>query len=369
MSYKLYLVVLFFVFVGCERTELDFSNTLNEKNKIVGESITLKNLEYKNLIKNELTNIKVYSMDSSLQRWYYIKDIDYVIEGNKIRRTVNSSIPNFINHHVIYNPNGTFTFNYSPKNPPLTIPYQIYVDYNFLDTVQIQGKFSSDFLSLRLKEKLKNKEQIRIGALGTSITSGAHTLDHYYNNSDKDTYPYLISKMIEKVYRVDVVTKNYSNNGASASVTSDSVLDILQDENDLVFIEFGMNDHIYSFWSSRLEDFKMNMEKLVQEFQHRNIDVILVGFFQQNKNWDHEFPESTSAYNNVLQGLALNYGVYFADVNKEFSKYSEEKIIQDFCGDYLHHPTSFGHKLYYKTIIPVFLSDEFSDGYIYGLLN
>ena len=71
----------------------------------------------------------------------------------------------------------------------------------------------------------------------------------------------------------------------------------------------------------------------------------------------------------MLQGLALNYGVYFADVNKEFSKYSQEKIIQDFCGDYLHHPTSFGHKLYYKTIIPVFLSDEFSDGYIYGLLN
>ena len=97
MSYKLYVIILFFVFVGCDRTELDFSNTLNEKNEIVGESITLKNLEYKNLIKNELTNIKVYSIDSSLQREYYIKDIDYVIEGNKIRRTVNSSIPNFIN--------------------------------------------------------------------------------------------------------------------------------------------------------------------------------------------------------------------------------------------------------------------------------
>ena len=207
-------------------------------------------------------------------------------------------------------------------------------------------------MSLRLKEKLKNKEQIRIGALGTSITSGAHTLDNYYNNSDKDTYPYLISKMIKNVYGVDVVTNNYSNNGASASVTSDSILDILHDENDLVFIEFGMNDHLYSYWSSRLEDFKMNMEKLVQEFQQRNIDVILVGFFQQNKKWDNEFPESTSAYNNVLQGLASNYGVYFADVNKEFSKYSEGKIIQDFCGDYLHHPTSFGHKLYYKTIIP-----------------
>ena len=145
MSYKFYIIILFFVFVGCDRTELDFSNTLNEKNEIVGESITLKNLEYKNLIKNELTNIKVYSIDSSLQRGYYIKDIDY----------------------------------------------------NFFDTVQIQGKFSSDFLSLRLKEKLKNKEQIRIGALGTSITSGAHTLDHYYNNSDKDTYPYLISKMLK----------------------------------------------------------------------------------------------------------------------------------------------------------------------------
>ena len=75
MSYKLYVIILFFVFVGCDRTELDFSNTLNEKNEIVGESITLKNLEYKNLKKNELTNIKVYSIDSSLQREYYIKDI------------------------------------------------------------------------------------------------------------------------------------------------------------------------------------------------------------------------------------------------------------------------------------------------------
>ena len=108
---------------------------------------------------------------------------------------------------------------------------------------------------------------------------------------------------------------------------------------------------------------------LIDKFQQSGTNVIIVGFFQQNQNWDLEFEGSTFIFNQVLSNLAKKYNCYFADINGEFSKYSQKKINEDLCGDFMHHPTSFGHLLYYKTLIPVFLSENKSDGFVYDLLK
>jgi hypothetical protein len=75
------------------------------------------------------------------------------------------------------------------------------------------------------------------------------------------------------------------------------------------------------------------------------------------------------AYNQSLYNLAKKHNCYFADINKEFSKYNQTKIKQDLCGDFIHYPTSFGHLLYHKTIIPVFLDKEVSVAFVYSLVN
>ena len=362
------LFLLFFIFFGCITDKEN--NYLEAKSyKIIGESLVFNNTEGNCLIKNNISNLTLYSIDSKRNRIYYKENIDYVVTKNRIKRTINSSIPNFAGHNVVTNLEGTFTFGYSPRNPSLTIPFHVYADYNFEDVETVYGEFNKNFLSPSLKEKLNNKEDIKIGSIGTSITSGAHTLEKFYFDSDKQSYIYLLANAINKIYKNDVSVKNYSQGGSSVSDAFNLLPTMLEDKNDIIVIEFGMNDHIGSNWSANISSFEDKLGTLIDKFQQSGTNVIIVGFFQQNQNWDLEFEGSTFIFNQVLSNLAKKYNCYFADINGEFSKYSQKKINEDLCGDFMHHPTSFGHLLYYKTLIPVFLSENKSDGFVYDLLK
>ncbi|MNQ98430.1 GDSL-like Lipase/Acylhydrolase [compost metagenome] len=320
------------------------------------------------MTKENISDLKIYSIDSTRNKHFWKENIDYIVKNNKISRTSNSNIPNFGKHNVIYN-NNSFTFSASPRNPPLNIPFQIYADYKFFDFEYIKGEYDKTYLSTPLKDKLKNKEQIKIGVIGTSITAGAHTLEQFYHNSDKESYPYLLAKGVEKLYGNNISITNYSKSGSSIDYLATVFQKVIEDGNDLVLIEFGMNDHLYSSWELEMPRFESNISSAIEKFKAHNIDVVIVGFFQQNPQWDLEFLNSTLAYNQLLFKLGEKYNCYFADVNKEFSRYSQTKINQDFCGDFMHHPTSFGHLLYYKTIIPAFLKKEVTDGFLYSLIN
>lgn len=363
-----YLFFLFLVFVmGCTKDEANREESSNPK--MVGETLVLTDLIENSLIKEEISNLKLYSIDNNRNQVYYKENVDYVVSKNRVKRIVNSSIPNFSKHSVVFNIDGTFTFSPLPRNPSLIIPFQVYADYNFKDLESIQGRFDSNLLSFDIKEKLKNKKQLKIATIGTSISAGAHTLEKFYHDNDIQTYPHLIAKAIKTIHGSDCVVTNYSKDGSSIEDIFSMFPAILQEQNDLVFIEFGMNDHISSNWLVRQASFEKKMAELIETFHENKTDVVLVGFFQQNDLWDLEFKGSTRAYNQSISELAKKYSCYFADVNSEFSKYPQSKINQDLCGDFMHHPTSFGHLLYYKTIIPIFLKNDVNDGFVYNLVN
>lgn len=363
-----YLFFLILVSIlGCTKDEANSREVPDSK--MVGETFVLKELEENYLIKNKINGLKLYSIDNNRNKIYYKENVDYVVSNNSVRRTNNSAIPNFKQHSVIFNSNGTFTFSSSPRNPSLVIPFQVYADYNFKDIEIINGDFGNTLLSQRIKEKLKNKELIKLGVIGTSISAGAHTYENFFHDNDTQTYPYLTGKALKTIYGSNCFVTNYSQSGSSIGDVFNSLPVVIQDKNDIIFIEFGMNDHISINWLVNQILFEKNMGELIKKFQENNIDVILVGFFQQNPSWDLEFENSTMAYNVSINNLAKKYNCYFADIYKEFSKYNQVKINQDLCGDFMHHPTSFGHLLYYKTIIPVFLEKEINDGFVFSLVN
>lgn len=361
------ILCLLFLFSRC--TDSQEANSSVSVYTMIGETIVLKNQQENELSKKSISNLKVYSINSNGVRFYYKENIDYIFSNNLLKRTVNSSIPNYSFHNVLYNTDGTFTFSSLPRNPSLTIPFHVYADYNFVDSESIKGNFEELILSSKLKNKLKSKQLIKIGVMGTSISAGAHTLASFYQDSDKQTYPYLVAKALRNSFGSEVLTSNYSKNGSSIGDIFDSLPTIIKDDNDLVFIEFGMNDHIGENWLGNLPFFEKNMEELIKKFKGNNTDVILVGFFQQNPYWDMEYVGSTRAYNQSIYNLAKKYNCFFADINYEFSKYSQKKIDQDLCGDFMHHPTSFGHLLYYKTIMPLFSEKVTNDGEMYNLVN
>ena len=182
-----YSFLLFLVFFGC--TSYKVNNLALSSYKITGESFVLKNSDENRLIKNNISNLVLYSIGSKRERIYYKENVDYVVVNNRVKRTINSSIPNFAGHDVLANQEGTFTFSSSPRNPSLTIPFHVYADYDFQDIETVYGEFNKSFLSTKLKEKLRNKENIKFGAIGTSITAGVHTLESFHFDSDKQTYP------------------------------------------------------------------------------------------------------------------------------------------------------------------------------------
>jgi hypothetical protein len=109
-----------------------------------------KNTEDNFLIKKGVDNLMLYSIDKNRERVYYKKNVDYIVVNNSVKRTINSSIPNFVGRNVVVNSDDSFTFSSSPRNPSLTIPYHVYADYNFLDMEIIHGELSNNFLSSEL---------------------------------------------------------------------------------------------------------------------------------------------------------------------------------------------------------------------------
>jgi len=367
MFKKCFILIIIFLSAACSISET--IQIKQPENKISGETITLSGFAENSLLKSNISNLKVYSFNKEKNKVYYKENIDYVTAGNRIKRIKDSKIPNFALHKVVLNDDLRFTFSASPRNPELTIEYQVFCDYGYTDAESLEGHYKNSFLSPEIKEKLKDKKVIKIAVIGTSISAGAHTFAQYYEGSDRETYPHLVATAIKNKFGSQVIINNYSKGGSSLSYLEDSYETIIAENYDLIFIEFGMNDHLYSFWFEQLPNFESVMSSFLKTSRENNVNIVLVGFFQQNTLWDLEFACSTNAYNQVLFNIAGNFNCFFADINKEFAKYSQKKINQDLCGDYMHHPTTFGHQLYYKTIMPIFLEDTVSDKSLYKLIN
>ena len=131
---------------------------------------------------------------------------------------------------------------------------------------------------------------------------------------------------------------------------------------DVMMIELGMNDHCENNGGDevpaaeeRVVSYKNDLENAVDTLQQNGIDVILIGFPQQNMTWDMEDMNATRLYNEALKELAEQKHIYFADVYDLFREVGYKKPLnQDVMADYIHHPTEWGHKLYYTSIISAF---------------
>ncbi len=139
-----------------------------------------------------------------------------------------------------------------------------------------------------------------------------------------------------------------------------NINNIIQQKPNVAVIEFGMNDHVVtgSLNSDNINSFIQDIEYSVIQFKENNIDVIIVGFFQQNTEWDCENVDATIKYNNALKEISKRNGIYFADIYSLYNKVASIKnIYDDVTADYMHHPSDWGGKIYLTSIVPVFNVD------------
>lgn len=90
-----------------------------------------------------------------------------------------------------------------------------------------------------------------------------------------------------------------------------------------------------------------------------DIDVIIIGFFQQNQEWIEENMSNTLLYNEELKEITKNENCYFADLFDIFQKVTFKKNLkEDLVVDYMYHPSDWGHQLYLTRLLPVFNIDR-----------
>lgn len=148
--------------------------------------------------------------------------------------------------------------------------------------------------------------------------------------------------------------------GVSSSFLLQNIDAILDDHPDVCMIEFGMNDHVAGGLDGVVA-YSNTVRVAVQRMKAAGIDVVLVGFFQENdkRDIDGTCRLATAKYNEALREIAHDEGVFFADVYHAFEAISQKKhVVEDMTTDYMHHPTDFGHYVYMCCVLPAFIVDS-----------
>jgi len=168
---RLVLVFSFlFVGLGCSGdrgTEIRF----DRPKKTIIEPFVLTDMESKKItyLVDEIISVSVYD-DSGRLLSYEMDQIWFDTSSNSLSRSDVSALPNFRDYPVILDENGFFSFSYGPRNPPVIIPYTVYVEYTTYGN-DCDVKSSSD----KLKFYDLYDDYINVFVFGDSIAAGAHT--------------------------------------------------------------------------------------------------------------------------------------------------------------------------------------------------
>jgi len=308
---------------------------------VLGEARVLRATEPTFLLHPVQRVLAVYGYDGIGTRVDYRKDIDWQVDGSRILRTARSTIPDFADYGYIATDGARFEFSADPRNPGLTINYVVYVDY--------LSRVADRTVTSRNPQKLYR----RISCLGDSIAVGAHTVSRHYRDVDTDSWCGLLRTHVGER---GVVTNRSVPGGVLQPVWAD--LDAyIADQPDAVILAFGMNDHIAG--RAALPGFSTMLDEVVARLQSRSVDVILVGFFQQNALWLQEDPAMTLAYNDAIRAVASARSVPFVDVYDAFARVSGgSDPYYHLTADFMHHPNNYGQRIYFALLVPYFLQRD-----------
>ncbi len=335
----------------CDNSIIDAKNAI-----IIGETFGLRRTESKVFLYPVKDILSVYSYNNQGNKVYFSKnDYEINLQLNTISRTINSSIPDFADYVVNFNENGSFSFNSEPRNPPLCRQMQIYVDYITSENIINISPSENSFFENKALELPK------IAIFGDSIANAAQTTSQYFKGTDTDGFAGLLRDFLKTEYGEDqIIVNNFSQTDSSIDLLLAGKEKVISGGYNTVVIEYGMNDHLSGVEAGAI--FETKLQELCNYFLDNGIYIILVGFFQQNSEWDLEktiYPDATNKYNKIIETVAKNCNVPFVDIFTEFQKISQKKdLIEDMTVDWMHHPTDYGHKFYFSMLLPYFINKK-----------
>jgi lysophospholipase L1-like esterase len=353
---------------------------------------------------SEVLAVKNYSLHQT-----YTEGVDYVVEGNTIRRLTTGSMP-FYNVGDYYaseaakkaDTDTSFLYSDAAKDLPeirannLTGNRSLKVRENYLaENYQVAVSYrhnevlvTPDFISAlkgipAIQEKLKNKENIKILNYGASITEGwgASGMSWDYEISPHlPSWPKMLERYIDEKYGVNITFYNEAIGGRTSQEGRDlydTAIEGLTPHKhggegnvlrthehlyaDLLILGFGTNDY-YMSEAQNLDNHRYIINQFLKE--NPSSSVLLLP------------PELVNTYSKLHQQLdALHYfqpnyktllseykNSYYAPVY-DMSQYflSRGKTSRDLIGNNLNHPSDFIVRSYAQIILKSILGTDFSD--------
>ena len=200
----------------------------------------------------------------------------------------------------------------------------------------------------KTRKKLSAGEPLKLGVSGDSISTGLDASHTANANPDQGGYIELVAAQLEHDFPGKVQVANRSVPGWSVANGLEDADKLLESQQDLVIIAYGMND----VGRRDPQWFHDRLQELIQKVQKRcpGAEIILVSPMLGNGEWIHTPAEMFSKYSEVMQSL-VGPGVALADVTAVWTWMNRHKHFLDMTGNGLNHPNDFGHRLYAQCIL------------------
>lgn len=330
----------------------------------------------------EVLSVRSYDLKTT-----YELGKDYVVDGDSIVLTSNSSIPSMT--HDEYFPT-------MPPNPAISVAYdkeagrywyinegkdissrQVVVTYTHAERekwtlpVDCSAKFPKSV------QKLQNGDPIKVLFYGDSITVGANSSEFLKIEPFAESYANMVKSYLNRRFPNNQMTfantavgGTDSNWGAGKLYTPaiDAInagegdhfqKRVLDEHPDLLFIAYGMNDQDYT--STRFED---NISEMIQKVRAQNpdVEIMLVSGMIANPETGF-YNKDYEAYQQSLVTLAAAYENvgYSTTLSTVSSLYQNGKRFQDCTANNANHPNDFMMRVYAQTLLYSLFGADYID--------
>ena len=338
----------------------------------------------------------------------YEEGVDFVIEGKKIKRTINSSMP-YIEASDYWVDEATKVAGEADKESNITFQkvvadaegpkeykltgqrylkvreniwpeyHQCVISYKHNNPFPENGFYPQSKGITNFINKLKNEKEASIVFYGDSITEGWTASGHLWEWSIEphmSSWVRMVESYLEKKYEasIDVVNEaiggwttgmglaNYdikmNGNVAHRHATENEDRSHGKLNPDLLVLGFGMND-----WTLDPDSYRSLIAKMVSKYYEDNPNGNVILISSMPAHVDTEIEGNQKYFEEELKLIAHNYeGTLVAPVYSMYQQlFSMGKDSKDILSNNVNHPNDFGVRTYAQVVLKTLLGSEFCD--------
>ena len=333
----------------------------------------------------EIVSVMSYDLKTTFE-----EDTDYIVDGKDIIIPENGKIP-YLSPSELYrtSPMNSFVqalrrgedgqpdgYIYADEGSTISAQ-QVVVTYRHKDQITWNLPKVETAKFPKTMAKLNGGEKIKVLFYGDSITVGANSSGYIGYKPHAESYANMVKSYMQK--RFPSATIDFKNNAVGGTDSNWGInkktglagIDnieaaegnhfekrVLNENPDLLFIAYGMNDQKYD-----ATEYKQNIKEMIEGVRAKNPDVEIMLVSGMIANPETYFDNKDyEAYQNALLELSKDYeNIGVATVyNSVKSVYTKKRFV-DCTANNINHPNDYMMRVYAQTVLYSLFGADYID--------